>query len=151
MEDSTRWSLRFHYWWLSNLILLTVDLRKQRHNNMIGYRHFVIPCIINVAFSLLAKEPSDVITKHWTLVTLYSIVPGMIRYSSLVPLAVLRPVTCRTLKISGGRASKVLPLIIQLIKPSSVSHANVAHRPRKIVAFSGLRSISGKKMHCSYL
>ena len=102
--------------------------------------------MVNVASSLSTKGPPILTVRHWTLVSLYWALAGMVRVSTVVPSGVVISEITRSLRISGTRISRWVPLTLHRMIPPLVSHAKTADWFRKTVVLSGAMRISGENI-----
>ena len=79
-----------------------------------------------------------------TLVPLYWGLAGMVRVCTAVPSGVVISETTRSLRMSGKRISRCVPLILHKVVPPPVSHVKTAGWFRKTVVLSGEWRISGE-------
>ena len=70
----------------------------------------------------------------------------MVRVSTVVPAEVDISETTRSLRMSGKRISRCVPLILHKVVPPLVSHVKTADWFRKTVAFSGAMRTSGENI-----
>ena len=70
----------------------------------------------------------------------------MVRVSTVVPAGVDISETTRSLRMSGKRISRCVPLILHKVVPPLVSHVKTADWFRKTVVLSGAMRISGENI-----
>ena len=100
--------------------------------------------MVNVALSLSTKATPNIPDRHWTLVPLYLALAGMVRVCTAVPSGVVLSETTRSLRMSGKRISRSVPLTLHEVIPPLVSHVKTAGWFRKTVVLLGAWRISGK-------
>ena len=100
--------------------------------------------MVNVALSLSTKGPPNITDRHWTTVPLYWGLAGMVRVCTECPSGVVISETTRSIRMSGRKVSRCVPLILHRVVPPPVSHVKTADWLRKTVVLSGAWRISGE-------
>ena len=106
----------------------------------------LIPWMVNVALSLSTEGPRNITEAHWTLVPLYWGLAGMVRFCTELPSGVvISSERTRSLRMSGRKVDRCVPLTSHKVSPPLVSHVKTAGLFRKTVVFSGAWRISGEE------